>query len=428
VTSVIGGATAATGRDPVMDFTRVLCVCLVVVGHLLMIGASLDSTRGLLVQRTLLDEPWFGPLSWVVQIMPLFFVVGGFVGISSWRRLEASGGTAADFIRSRVLRLARPAVPLFIVFAIGILVLRLSGVPSEAVSLIGLGVASPLWFLAAYTFAQAYLPTLATLHGRFPRATLAALAVAAVLFDVLRFATGVEAVGILNMIFVWLFVQQLGFWLADGWFERIGRPRVFLLGAAAYLLLTGLVIAGYPGSMLDNLNPPTVAIIAMAAGQVCLLVLATPGIRRLMRMPALRAVVAFIGARLMTVYLWHLPVIALTVGILLLTPLPTPPPGSAAWWWTRPLILTIAVLVLWALSAAFGRLERAPVQTIGGHAPDWATGLAAALMVLPPDAIMVFGIDFVIAALSAIAMGGAVWLQRPVPVSLETQGPDPVTP
>ena len=93
--SIPGG----TARDPVMDLVRVLCVAVVVVGHMLMIGAAVIPGRGLVVERTLLETNWIGPVTWIAQIMPLFFVVGGFAGIGAWRRLEASGGLTLEVAR-----------------------------------------------------------------------------------------------------------------------------------------------------------------------------------------------------------------------------------------------------------------------------------------------------------------------------------------
>jgi fucose 4-O-acetylase-like acetyltransferase len=423
--------TGGTARDPVMDLVRVLCVVLVVVGHMLMIGAAVVPGRGLVVEKTLLETNWIGPVTWIAQIMPLFFVVGGFVGIGAWRRLEASGGTAADFIRSRILRLARPSIALFATLALAVLVMHLTGVDPVSIRLIGLGISSPLWFLAAYAFAQAYLPGLATFHARSPGRTLATLAGGALVFDILRFTTGIEALGLLDMTFVWLFAQQLGFWIADGWFTGISRATVALIGAGAYLLLFGLVgVAGYPGNMLDNLNPPTFAIVVLAVGQTCLLVLAHPALERLMALRPVRVVVAIVGARLMTIYLWHLPVLGLVIGLLLLTPLPTPAAGSAAWWLTRPLIFLVVVSVLAGISLLFGRLER-PSSAHGYRASDWSTGLAAGCMVIPPFMVIVFGLDFTVAASSALILTAAVLLQSPLPARQRARGPsDPsaVTP
>lgn len=420
-------ARGGPARDPVMDLVRVLCVVLVVAGHLLMIGAAIVPGRGLVVERTLLETTWIGPLTWVAQIVPLFFVVGGFAGIGAWRRLEASGGTAADYIRSRVLRLARPAIALFASLAVAVLVMHLSGVDPVSIRLIGLGISAPLWFLAAYAFAQAYLPGLATFHARAPWWTLATLIIGAVTCDVLRFATGFEALGLLDMTFVWLFAQQLGFWIADGWFRARSLATVAAIGAGAYLVLFGLVGLGYPGNMLDNLYPPTFAIVALALGQTCLLVLAHPALARLMRLRWVQVVVATVGARLMTIYLWHVPVLALVIGVLLLTPLPTPPAGSAAWWLTRPAVFVVVIALLAAISLVFGRLER-PAPAHGHRPADWATGLAAGLLVIPPFAVLAWGLDFMVAASSALVLTAAVVLLNPLPARERERGPTAVTP
>ena len=419
-------SSVAAERDPVIDLVRVFCVAIVVVGHLLMIGAAIVPGRGLVIERTLLEMSWIGPISWVAQIMPLFFVVGGFAGIGAWRRLEASGGTAADFIRSRVLRLARPSIALFAALALGVLVMHLTGVDPVAIRLIALGISSPLWFLAAYAFAQAYLPGLAAFHAQAPRATLATLATGALVLDLVRMATGIQELGLLNMTFVWLFAQQLGFWIADGWFRARSRVTVLMICVGAYVLLAVLVAVGYPGNMLDNLNPPTFALIALSVAQTCLLVLAYPALRRFTALRAVRAVVTMVGARLVTIYLWHVPVLGLVVGLLLLTPLPTPAAGSAAWWMTRPLVFLVMAGVLAGVSVLFGRLERPPA--FDHPATRWSTGLAAACMVIPSFAVIAFGLDFIVAASSALLLTAAMLLQRPLSARPRERGPSTVTP
>jgi hypothetical protein len=305
--------------------------------------------------------------------------------------------------------------------------MHLTGVDPDAIRLIGLGISSPLWFLAAYGFAQAYLPGLATFHAQAPWWTLATLAAGALVCDILRFATGIAAFGLLAVTFVWLFAQQLGFWIADGWFQARSRATVAGIGAGAYLLLFGLVAVGYSGNMLENLYPPTFAIVALAVGQTCLLVLAHPALERLMALQPVRIVVATVGARLMTIYLWHLPVLGLVIGLLLLTPLQMPTSGSAAWWLTRPLIFIVMVGVLTGISMLFGRLER-PSPADGYHVSDWSTGLSAACMVVPSLSLIVYGLDFMVAASSALVLTAAVLLLSPLSGRLQARGPRAVTP
>ena len=75
----------------------------------------------------------------------------------------------------------------------------------------------------------------------------------------------------------------------------------------------------------------------------------------LMETRAARAAVWFLGSRLMTVYLWHLPVIMVLTGVQLLLPLPLPEPGSAIWWATRiPMLLLVLAGLLWLVVSGMG--------------------------------------------------------------------------
>ncbi|TFD18851.1 acyltransferase, partial [Cryobacterium sp. TMT4-10] len=63
--------------DRVLDLMRVVCVLPVVLGHLLMMGATLRPGAGLRLDNVLAAQPWLPPVTWVAQIMPLFFIIGG---------------------------------------------------------------------------------------------------------------------------------------------------------------------------------------------------------------------------------------------------------------------------------------------------------------------------------------------------------------
>ena len=88
----------------------------------------------------------------------------------------------------------------------------------------------------------------------------------------------------LNWLLVWLFVQQLGFGVRDGWYAKRPRWLLVALAVAAYALLVVAVFGlGYSNDMLDNLNPPTSTIILLALAQCYLFTLLQPAIRALMR-------------------------------------------------------------------------------------------------------------------------------------------------
>ena len=410
------GADAASSidlphRDLTLDLARVFAVLLVVVIHLLEVGVG-TGPHGLTISRPLEHQPWFNAVTWVLQIMPLFFVVGGFASLTAWRSLVRRGGGAADYVTTRVLRLAQPAFPLFVFYVVVVGAATLIGVDPKLLGPVVLGAGSPLWFLAAYGLCQAVAPFAVHWHQRAPKRTLLVLLLGAIIVDAIRYSTGIVPIGLLNLFFVWVLIQQLGFWYADGWFDRRSWWQLVLVALASWATLFPLTNWGpYSPDMLTNLNPPTVPLIALGLSQACVLRLLRPALTRLMSTRPARAVVFLVGSRLMTVYLWHLPIIITLAGVALLIPGASPEPGSAAWWWSRIPIYLLVLGLLFALSLLVGRWERP--REIGAPPPGWVVAVAAVLTIVPPTLIIQYFLDLKLAIVSAVCFGVAILvLQR----------------
>lgn len=396
-------------RDLTLDIARVFCVLLVVVIHLLMVGVGRDSAGELSISRPLEQQSWFAAATWVGQIMPLFFVVGGFASITAWRSLRRRGGDGADYVRNRVLRLAQPALPLFAFYLVVLGGATLLGIDPALLDVVAAGAGAPLWFLAAYTLCQSAVPLMVRLHTVAPRRTLLALLAGAALVDVVRFTSGADAVGLINLAFVWLLVQQLGFWYADGWFAARRWWQLVLIAVVAYATLVPMTAIGpYSDDMLTNLNPPTLPLVALGLGQACVLRLIRPALAALMRTHAARAVVFVVGSRLMTVYLWHLPVIIVLSGAALLIPGASPEPGTSAWWWTRPVLYVVVLLAVFGISFLVGRWE-AP-REVGATPPPLIVGIAALLTFVPAFAVMEWFLDLRFAILGVLLLAPATLL------------------
>ena len=435
-------------RDLTLDLARVSCVLLVVVIHLLEVGVGVGAHGAIAVSRPLEKQPWFDAVTWVLQIMPLFFVVGGFAGMTAWRGVRRRGGTAADFVRTRVLRLAQPALPLFCFYVVALGVATLVGAPPELLRSVAIGAGSPLWFIAAYTVCQALVPALASWHERNRWAPVLVLLAGVIVVEVLRFAVpghidfryadvdvrlDGDSIGLLNMLFVWPLVQQFGFWYADGWFDRRSRWQLVLLGLVAWATLFPMVLAGpYSPDMLTNLNPPTLPLVALGLSQACALRLLKPALTRLMRTRGAKAVVLLAGTRLMTIYLWHLPIVIALAGLALLIPGASPEPGSPAWWWTRIPVYLLVLGLLFALSLLVGRFE-AP-REVGPTPPVGVVALAAVLTFLPTFLEIELFLSLPLAILGAVFFGAAVLMlgrwparrdQRPTsPAMSPSKSPD----
>jgi hypothetical protein len=414
-------------RDLTLDLARVFCVLVVVAIHLMMVGVGFEADGRLTVSRPLESQPWFAPATWAGQIMPLFFVVGGFASLTAWRSLVRRGGGGAEYVRNRVLRLAQPALPLYLFYAVVLIVLLLIGVDQQLVDTTVGGTGAPLWFLAAYTLCQSVVPLMAGLHRRSPRLTLLVLLAGVVAVDALRFSTGITEIGLLNLFFVWVLVQQFGFWYADGWFGRRSWWQLLLLAAACYGLLFALCSLGaYPFDMLANLNPPTLPLVLLGLAQACLLRVMRPALVALMSTTWAKAVVFLAGTRLMTIYLWHLPVIVMITGVAILIPGASPAPASPAWWWSRILVYLIVLAAIYGLSFLVGRWE-AP-REVTRVPPVGIVALAAALSFIPNLAVLQFFMDLQLAILGSVLLATAVlilgrWPGRLPPLALrEPQG------
>ena len=353
-------------RDHAVDLVRAACLVVVVGLHVMMAGITVE-TEGLAITNSLDGHPIFAWSTWLVQVMPLFFVMGGFSSLLAWRRQRGRGVTGADYVRDRVARLARPALlPLGLV-GITLAVLGLVGLPDAVLADVGFRIGQPLWFLAVYLGCSGLVPLMARLHERAPWVTLLSLLGAVMIVDTVAQLMAQPLIGALNLLFVWIFVQQLGFCLADGWFEGgfggwFGGRRRWMLGLtglAAFGVLLFLTLAvGYSTDMYENLNPPTVAILVLAVGQTLLFAFLRPWLARLAERETLAGLSGAINKNAMQIYLWHVPVIVLIAVVLVASGAAFPEPLSEGWWQSRPPFLVAVALLLIPIVIGVGWLER----------------------------------------------------------------------
>jgi peptidoglycan/LPS O-acetylase OafA/YrhL len=402
-------------RDLPVDLARVFAVLVVVIVHMLMIGVGVQHGE-LVVTQPLQRQSWYVPATVFGQVMPLFFALGGFATLTSFRRRDP---TAAAYIRTRTLRLARPSLPVFVVFALAGWVAYFAGVDPELVNVVLQGIGTPLWFFAAYLLCQACAPLMIRLHRRHPIVTFVVLAAAAVAVDTARRQSGHVSIGWLNFFFVWLFVQQIGFLYAERLFHRRPLLTLGIFLAAAALLAVLVLNRIYNTDMLYNLNPPSVPLILLGIAQLALLVLLHPLLERLMRLRAAQAVVFAIGTRLMTVYGWHMICLLLVTGVGLLIPHGLPYPASAAWWASRPLVLLATFALIFLISLWAVRFERVPPLASGFRVPRLPWVLAAvAVAFIPMFAITDWGMDRWLTVAGLVGLALTLVLLRPRPAAV----------
>ncbi|MEU3778583.1 acyltransferase [Streptomyces sp. NPDC032472] len=376
-------AATPDSRDRYVDLLRVASLGTVVLGHWLMAAVSGDGIGNLLAV-----VPGLQVVTWGLQVMPVFFFVGGFSHALSYRSLERKSGGApvyAAFLRGRLRRLLRPTLVFVLVWTAGALAVQAAGRGDGRLTAAALRmVTQPLWFIGIYLAMVAFTKAMLRLHRRLGWAAFGLLAGAAAAVDALRFGLGVPYVEFLNFAFVWLAVHQLGFLRADG---RIRRPALLAaagLTGAVLLVAYGpypLSMVGMPGEKVSNMAPPTLALLCHGMWLVgAVQLLAGPARRLLARPRVWRGVVAANGIA-MTAFLWHLtPMLAVYAAQLALG-LRLPEPASAAWGAQVPVRLLLAAVLTGLLVALFRRFEApAAAPTAPGSGPRAAAGITLCLL------------------------------------------------
>ncbi|MFF7924841.1 acyltransferase [Streptomyces mirabilis] len=426
-------ATPAS-RDKYVDLLRVASLGTVVLGHWLMAAVSVRGDGRAEVGNLLAVEPRLQLLTWALQVMPVFFFVGGFSHALSYRSLRRKAGENREngengedggaalysvFLRARLQRLLRPTVVFIGVWGALALALQLAGKEGGLLDVSLRLVAQPLWFIGIYLAMVAFTPPLLRLHERYGWGAFGGLAAAAGLVDVLRFGFGVPYVEFLNFAFVWLAVHQLGFLRADG---KLRRPYLLAgagLAGAVLLVAYGpypLSMVGMPGEKISNMAPPTFALLCHGLWLVGGVESLRGPARRWLRRPRVwRAVVAANGVS-MTAFLWHLTAMLGVYGALLALGVRLPEPATGVWWAQVPVRVVVAGGVTALLVTVFRRFEQPSAVVLGesGVSPAGARPAAALGVTL-----CLFGV----LGLSMVGFGGLLEGRTAVLVAVRVTAP-----
>ncbi|CAB4566789.1 MAG: acyltransferase family protein [Actinobacteria bacterium] len=353
-------ADASAGRNTYVDFLRAVSLIVVVLWHwafTIVIWEDdgphatnpIGFTTGL----------WLA--TWLLQVMPLFFYIGGYAHLTSWTRAQARGVSIWSFTGRRLRQLAVPALSLFAVWLV------LGSVLGAVFDLTWVGravflVVSPLWFIAIYLVLVALLPIAIRLHQRFDSIVIVFLAGAALAVDIARFRYDLEWLGMANMLFVWGLCHQLGFF-----YDRIvalHRRIDWTLLWAGLFGLAGLVFSGlYPGSMVgvpgerSNMAPPSICIVALVAFQAGVVEIIRPAMQRRLARARWQRANELVNRFSMPLFLFHTTGMALHRAVrYAIAGERNEPTSPDLWWWlSRPFAIVGPLLFTLPVIYLFGR-------------------------------------------------------------------------
>ena len=301
-------ADARPERDTYIDFLRAFSLLVVVAWHWVF-TIVIWKDDGPYATNPIGFTTGLWAATWLLQVMPLFFYVGGYSHLVAWERARRRGERLAGFVWKRITRLAVPALILLAVWVtLGVVLGNVFN--AEWAGRGVLLVVSPLWFMGVYLVLVALLPVFLWLHRRWDTIVLVWLGAAAGAVDILRFRYGYEWLGLVNMITVWGLCHQLGFF-----YDRLvhaTRRTDWTLLWAGLAGLAGLVFSGlYPGSMVgvpgerSNMAPPTLCIVALVLFQSGVAETLRPAMERRLERPRWQRANETINRFSLPLFLFH---------------------------------------------------------------------------------------------------------------------------
>ncbi|WP_033263045.1 acyltransferase family protein [Amycolatopsis vancoresmycina] len=349
----------AASRDRFLDVVRAGAILAVIAQHWTM--PVLSYADGHLATGNALATPGWWVVTWLSQVMPLVFFAGGAANLISFRRASST----RQWLGARLRRLMVPVLPLMAVWLVMPDFLRGLGVPPQPLQVASAIAAQLLWFLAVYVLVVLLTPLMVAAHRRWGLKVPLVMGVAGVLVDVARF-NDFGYIGYANAVFVWVAVHQLGFHYVEGRLGSLTRRAALTLSAAGFGV-TALLVAfgpypasmiGMPGAPVSNVSPPTVLLAFLAVGQIGLLLAFRPQLNALAARPGVGHALGWLGARFMSVYLWHMPALIVVAGVTVYgLGYETPAPGTVFWLVMAPAWFAVCGLVLLGLLRLFAHFE-----------------------------------------------------------------------
>lgn len=375
VPSQSAAAKTPADRDRIVDAARGISLVIVVAGHAFM--AVVTWQYGVpKVGNLLAAFPWTQALTWVFQIVPLFFFAGGAANSISWDKHVLQQGSYAEWMWARAERFLRPMWTYLIIMGIVAAIVTVLA-PTRVAAPLMLLTTQLLWFLGSYILVTALTPIFKPTSPLQGVIRTLSLLVACGLIDVLRFFQGFpNAVGVANFVLVWMVPSYLGSLWARGTLKKYSRS--FLIAAlVSNLVVNSLLIrfgpwpislVGMPGDPVSNMAPPTVVLAIHGVNWVLVVALVRKPLTRLLARENVWRRVTWVNLVAMTFYLWHLPMLVLLVVIThffgldrptRLGPTGYPAPdgwnyalGSVGFWFIFGILVWVIVRLMWPLEHA----------------------------------------------------------------------------
>ncbi|MGL4831418.1 MAG: acyltransferase family protein [Propionibacteriaceae bacterium] len=348
-------------RDWVIDIVRVAAVIIVVSMH--WTYARVTAVGGNPVITQAYNGLGWHLATWLLMVMPAFFIAGGFANTLIWDRCVAKGQHYGEFLGLRARRLVTPVIPLLLIVVT--LVACCNHVAPGLGKMLGKQAGNVLWFLAAYLCCVMVAPLQVWLHDRIgsliPVLLLTGLTTG-LFYAWHRWPAHIDLT--YTMFLVWPACHQLGVIYQRRRWHQLPTWGLVLTAVAASALIVVLVqvkicpphVIGMRDDMRANLIPASPAMVLLGVAQLAALIWLSRRCAGWAPTTIWQRRITGFTALLMPIYLWHLPTLLVMTGMGLAFPMLLVEPWWQ-WWLTRPVFFCIGFVILAGIVALAAKWE-----------------------------------------------------------------------
>ena len=339
-------------RERFIDFAKVLGILFLVINsHLLL---SISESYGEYNIRNLSETNLSRQiLTWFTTGMSLFAFTMGFNNLIAWYSNVGREGSQWQYLVDRTNSILGPLIVWIISITILLNVLYLytdlplylttseDGIMSSIEFVLW-----PMWLVTIYLVLVIFAPLTIYLHRKFPHLTVVLLTLLTLLVDSYEFPLNFSYLKLLNYLFFWLLIHQLGYFFADGKFLLLKKNLIafVFLSLLSYLFfileqnINSLSMASYRLSNYNNEDPPTILYLAASMMSLFVLLYFKNFLEFKLNSKNIWKIVSIVHSNIYTLFFWHLIVIFFV--------------------YTNNLSIYYSPLILFLFAIIFGNYER----------------------------------------------------------------------
>ena len=339
-------------RERFIDFVKILGILFLIFNShfLLKINQSYGEYNITNLSENYLSHQIY---TWFTTGMSLFVFTMGFNNLIAWYSNVGREGSQWQYLVDRTNSILGPVIVwitsitilLNAVYSYTDLPLYLTTSEDGVMSSIEF-VLWPMWLVTIYLVLVIFAPLTIYLHKKFPYLTVAILTLFTMLVDSYEFPLNFSYLKLLNYLFFWLLIHQLGYFFADGKILLLKKNLIAfvflsLLGYLFFKLeqnIYYLSMASYRLSIYNNEDPPTILYLVASLMTLFVLLYFKNFIEKKLNTKNIWRVVSTIHSNIYTLFFWHLIVIYFV--------------------FTNNLSLYLSPLILLTFAIIFGNYER----------------------------------------------------------------------